>query len=106
MTDIGIRYQPRWLRCVVFLLALATLARNRPRVFSALLLIVLADLGLTTFQHPYLPAGAVKAAVPMPDDELENLRTFELTFRREFKIHTATSPTLTRAKVRGVKCNA
>jgi hypothetical protein len=68
----------RYLILVSFFLSLlagigaATLinkwGRNRIRTFTTLLLLIVLDLGPTTFQQPYLSAGSAKDLFKLPDD--------------------------------------
>ena len=62
----------RYLLFVVFFLALvAGAAAARNKGYPLLLLLLLADLAPTTFQHPYL--SRQKALVDLSNDELEHL---------------------------------
>ena len=50
------------------------LARRKGGAFAILLFVILADLGPTTFQHPFLRNGQSEAIVPLPADKLSQLR--------------------------------
>jgi hypothetical protein len=54
--------------------AVAVLSPRPGRLYTIVLLLLLVDLGTTTFQHPYLPGGQSDSVVPMPSNKLDELR--------------------------------